>query len=73
MFSNFYWLNLHNNTHVALNRIENQHIYNKTYAHKKKLNWKLDLACFSYSYQNCMFVDYLTRYIGPPYRVHYWE
>ena len=64
MFSNFYQLDLHNKTRVALanlqwnickNQIENQ-----------------TSSLFSYGYQKCMFVDFLIGYIGPPNCVHYW-
>ena len=30
-----------------------------------------DLPSFSYGYRKCMFVDFLTRYIGPPDYVPY--
>ena len=32
---------------------------------------KLSLPWFSYGYHKCMFVTFITKYIGPPNCVHY--
>ena len=40
--------------------------------HMQKPDWKLDLPLFSYGYRKCKIVDFLTKYIGPPIRIHYW-
>ena len=34
--------------------------------HTQKSDWKLDLPWFSFSYQKCMFVNFLTGYIVLP-------
>ena len=33
---------------------------------------ELDFPLFSYGYHKWMFVDFFTRYIGPPNCIHYW-
>ena len=62
-FSNFWWLDLHNETCVALANL--RWSFSKNWIE----NWT---SWFSYGYWKCMFVDSLTEYIGPPNCVHYW-
>ena len=53
MFSNFYILYLENKTHVAL--------ANTRWNICKYKIENSNLPLFSYGYQNCMFVDFLTK------------
>ena len=39
--------------------------------HQQKSDYKPDLLWFSFGYQECLLVDILTEYIGPPNCVHY--
>ena len=52
MLFNFYQLDLHNKTCVALSKSIMKLI--------QKPHWKSDLPLFSYGYRKCMFVDFLT-------------
>ena len=56
MFSNFYQLDLHKQTCVALANL---------WKHQQQLNWKRK-HLLSYGYHKCIFDDSLIEYIGPP-------
>ena len=40
--------------------------------YQQKSDWKSNLPWFSCTFPKCMFVDFLTEYIGPPNCVRYW-
>ena len=43
-----------------------------TIKHLQRSNWKSNLPLLNINWWKCMFVDFLTWYIGPPNYVHYW-
>ena len=50
---------------------QNSYCLNKSITEYLQIqDWKANLTRFGYGYQNCMFVDFLTGYIGPPNYVH---
>ena len=58
MLSNFYPLDLPNETCVALAK--------PTIKPHQKLNWKSNISLFRHGYYKCMCEDFLIGYIGPP-------
>ena len=64
VFSNFYWLDLHDKNRVAIEK--------STMKYLQKSGWKSDLPWFSYGYQKCKLVGFWIGYIGPPNCVHRW-
>jgi len=75
MFSNFYRQDLHNNTCVAcvtklvLQIVQFVNPWWNIYRNRIKI-WSF--LCLVMVIDECVFVDFLTWYIGPPNYCHYW-
>ena len=64
MLSNFHWLDLWRETCVTLANLQWNICKNRM--ENQILPW------FSYGHQKCMFLDFLTRYIGSRNYIHFW-
>lgn len=64
LFFNFYKLDSHNETSVALANLRRR--ISKSWIENRRTS-----RDFGYDYQKRMFIDSFTNYIGPPNFVHY--